>query len=60
MFIGSSNEIGAFESGVAARFMGTVTSVVFGGSITLLVVLFTWLKAPQMRTINLKEMGKES
>lgn len=59
MFIGSSNEIGAFESGVAARLMGTVTSVVFGGTMTLLVVLVTWLKAPALQKIDLHEMGKE-
>lgn len=39
IFIGSSNEIGAFESGVAARLMGLIPSVVFGGCMTLLVVL---------------------
>jgi hypothetical protein len=31
MFVGSSNELGAFESGVTAKLMGTVTAVVFGG-----------------------------
>lgn len=44
MFIGSSNEIGSFESGVTARLMGTVPAVVFGGSMTLLIVVFTYLK----------------
>lgn len=48
MFIGSSNEIGAFESGLAAKLMGTVPSVVFGGCITLLVVGFTSLKAKEL------------
>jgi len=38
IFIGSSNEIGAFESGVTARLFGTVPAVVFGGTMTLLVV----------------------
>jgi MFS family permease len=38
IFIGSSNEIGMFESGVAARLMGVVTSVIFGGCMTLLSV----------------------
>jgi MFS family permease len=38
IFIGSSNEIGAFESGVAARLLGTVPSVIFGGVMTLIVV----------------------
>jgi MFS family permease len=45
MFIGSSNEIGAFESGLAAKLLGTVPSVVFGGCITLMVVGFTSIKA---------------
>jgi MFS family permease len=43
IFIGSSNELGAFESGVTAKLMGLVTSVVFGGIMTL-VVVFTTLK----------------
>jgi MFS family permease len=49
MFIGSSNEIGAFESGLAARLLGTVPSVVFGGSMTLLIVGFTAIKAKALR-----------
>jgi MFS family permease len=52
MFIGSSNEIGAFESGVAARLLGTVPSVVFGGSITLLIVGFTTIKAKALRRFS--------
>jgi len=44
IFIGSSNEIGMFESGVAARLMGVVPSVIFGGCMTLGVVAVTsWL-----------------
>ena len=39
MFVGSSNELGAFESGVTAKLMGTVTAVVFGGSMTLITVI---------------------
>ena len=46
MFVGSSNELGAFESGLTAKLMGTVTSVVFGGTMTLLTVVFTGLKTP--------------
>ena len=52
MFVNSSNELGQFESGVAAKLMGTVTSVIFGGSMTLLVVLFTWLKSPTLRKME--------
>lgn len=49
MFINSSNELGQFESGVAAKLMGVVPSVVFGGCMTLAVVIFTWFKAPGLR-----------
>ncbi len=49
MFIGSSNEIGAFESGLAAKLMGTIPSVIFGGCMTLLVVAITNWKAPQLK-----------
>jgi MFS family permease len=53
LFIGSSNELGAFESGLAAKLMGLVPSVVFGGTMTLFVVLTTWLKAPKLRSLKL-------
>ena len=50
IFIGSSNEIGAFESGVAAKLLGTVPSVIFGGTMTLIVVAVTaWRVAPLRR-----------
>ena len=49
MFINSSNELGQFESGFMARALGTVPSVVFGGCMTLLVVIITWFKAPGLR-----------
>lgn len=52
MFINSSNELGQFESGVMARLMGVVPSVVFGGCMTILVVLTTWLKAPTLREME--------
>jgi MFS family permease len=52
IFIGSSNEIGAFESGVAARLLGTVPSVIFGGVMTLLVVAITAWRAPQLRRLR--------
>jgi len=58
VFIGSSNEIGAFESGLAAKLMGTIPSVLFGGAMTLLtVVLIAW-KTPQLR--GLKSLHKPS
>ena len=49
MFINSSNELGQFESGMMARLMGVVPSVVFGGCMTLVVVIVTWIKAPTLR-----------
>ncbi|MBY0357899.1 MAG: MFS transporter [Candidatus Obscuribacterales bacterium] len=59
MFINSSNEIGAFESGVAAKLLGVVPSVVFGGCMTLLVVLVTTFKAPKLRDLNMQSLYKE-
>lgn len=53
IFIVSSNEIGAFESGLAASLLGTVPSVIFGGTMALLVVAFTWWKAPRLREFHL-------
>jgi len=52
MFINSSNELGQFESGLAAHILGNVPSVVFGGCMTLLVVIITWLKAPTLRKLE--------
>lgn len=55
IFVGSSNELGAFESGLTAKLMGTVTAVVFGGSMTLLIVVFTGIKLPGFRTLDLQK-----
>ncbi|HZG23167.1 MAG TPA: MFS transporter [Chitinophagaceae bacterium] len=52
MFINSSNELGQFESGVMARLLGTINSVVFGGCMTIAVVIFTWFKAPSLRKME--------
>ncbi len=52
IFIGSSNEIGGFESGAAAKLMGTVTSVVFGGAMTLVVVAVTAWRADKLRRLE--------
>lgn len=51
-FIGSSNELGAFESGVAARLLGTVPSVIFGGCMTLAVVALTAWRVPALRKLE--------
>ncbi|MFV5686050.1 MFS transporter [Flavobacterium sp. GB2R13] len=55
IFVGSSNELGAFESGLTAKLMGTVTSVVFGGSMTLLIVLGTGIFSPAFRKLDLQK-----
>ncbi len=52
MFVNSSNELGQFESGVTAKLMGTVPAVIFGGSMTLLVVIYTWFKSPTLRKME--------
>jgi hypothetical protein len=52
IFIGSSNELGAFESGAAARLIGTVPAVVLGGLATLLVVGVTAVKVPPLRRLR--------
>ena len=53
IFVGSSNEIGSFESGLAARLLGVVPSVVFGGVMTLIVVAITSVKAKKLRELEL-------
>jgi MFS family permease len=52
MFINSSNELGQFESGVVAKLLGVVPSVVFGGCMTIAVVITTWFKAPSLRKME--------
>jgi hypothetical protein len=56
IFIGSSNEIGAFESGVAARLMGLVPSIVFGGSMTILVVLGIVKLNPELKKLDITKL----
>ena len=56
IFIGSSNELGAFESGVMARLMGLVPSVVFGGLMTLGVVGIAAKFAPKLRNLELQQL----
>ena len=55
IFVGSSNELGAFESGLTAKLMGTVTAVVFGGSMTLIIVVFTGIISPKFRKLDLRK-----
>jgi len=54
IFIGSSNELGAFESGMAAKLIGLVPSVAFGGIMTLIVVAATAKMNPVLRRLSLK------
>lgn len=58
IFVGSSNELGAFESGVAASLMGLVPSVVFGGIMTLIVVTIASFSAPKLRNLSLKNYSE--
>ena len=53
MFVGSSNELGAFESGLAAKIIGPVAAVVFGGTMTLLTVGATAIVNPTLRELDL-------
>ena len=59
IFVGSSNELGAFESGVTAKLMGTVTAVVFGGIMTLLTVGITAFVSPSFRKLDLQKAVEE-
>lgn len=56
MFIGSSNEIGDFESGMAAKILGTVPAVLFGGTMTLLIVTFTFFKTRSLIPAKLSDV----
>lgn len=55
IFVGSSNELGAFESGLTAKLMGTVTAVVFGGTMTLITVITTGIVLPSFRKLDLQK-----
>lgn len=56
IFIGTSNELGAFESGVAARLLGLVPSVVFGGTVSILATLGVSAVAPKLRKLNINDL----
>lgn len=55
IFIGSSNEIGEMESGIAAKIMGLIPSVVFGGCMTILSVLSIYKLAPRLAKLDLED-----
>ena len=56
LFVGSSNELGAFYAGSMGRLLGLVPAVVLGGCVTLGVVVTTALKAPRLRRLDLREL----
>jgi len=60
VFIGSSNEIGSFESGLAAKLMGLIPSVIFGGGMTLLITGVTARLSPVLRKMHLSDQVKNS
>ena len=60
MFINSSNEIGAFESGATAKLMGTIPSVLFGGTMTLAIVIFTYFKTKRLVPLSMKQINSLS
>ncbi|UAM97721.1 MFS transporter [Polaribacter litorisediminis] len=60
MFVGSSNELGAFESGLAAKIIGPVAAVVFGGTMTLITVVTTAIVSPTIRNLDLTEDIQEN
>ena len=52
IFVMSSNELGSFESGVTSKLMGNVAAVVFGGCMTIGVVVYNWFKSPSLRKLE--------
>jgi len=61
IFVGSSNELGVFESGLTAALMGPIKAVVFGGVMTILTVGFTAIKFPTFRKLDLtKDMNENA
>ncbi|MHA4893671.1 MFS transporter [Pedobacter sp. PWIIR3] len=60
MFIGSSNEIGAFESGLTAKLMRTVPAVVFGGSMTIIIAGITYFKTKELTKLSLQEINEQN
>ena len=55
MFVSSSNELGAFESGLAAKYLGPVIATVFGGSMTLLVIALSWAKTKDLFGVDIPQ-----
>lgn len=55
MFVSSSNELGAFESGLAAKYMGTIAATIFGGCMTLAVVVLSWTKTSELFGVDINK-----
>lgn len=53
MFVSSSNELGAFESGLAAKYLGTITATILGGCMTLAVVSYCWFKTNDLFKVDI-------
>ena len=60
MFIGSSNEIGEFESGLSAKLLTLVPAVVFGGSMTVGIAFLTWLKTKPLTKLSLQDINEKT
>jgi MFS family permease len=52
IFINSSNELGQFESGATSKLMGSIPALIFGGAMSVLVVVGTWFKFPNLKKIE--------
>ncbi|MEQ1554994.1 MAG: MFS transporter [Ferruginibacter sp.] len=52
IFINSSNELGQFESGITSKLMGTLPAVIFGGAMSILVVVGTWIGFPKLKKVE--------
>ena len=60
MFVSSSNELGAFESGLAAKYLGTIAATVFGGCMTMAVVALSWIKTADLFKVDITHGHTES
>ncbi|MDQ1208616.1 MFS family permease [Acinetobacter baylyi] len=58
MFVSSSNELGAFESGLAAKYLGTITATLLGGCMTLGVVVLSWNKTKELFKVDITKSSE--
>ncbi len=58
MFVSSSNELGAFESGLAAKYLGTITATLLGGCMTLGVVVLSWIKTKELFKVDITKSSE--